>query len=230
MRLALALLCGITLTGAVLAQNITVSGTVVVEQKGKELADRSGAIVWLTPIGRPAEPETPTHAFRLAQKDKHFDPHLLVIPQGAQVDFPNKDPFFHNVFSLHDGVRFDLGLYEGGSSKAVRFTRPGASYIFCNIHPEMSAVIMVMSTRYYAVSDSNGAYKIADVPPGEYQFSIWYERAQSEQLKALARRITVSSAPVSIEQLTLHQTPGIADHHKNKFGMDYETQPVYRTP
>src|SRR4051794_9501533 len=116
MRFALTLLCGIVLCGAAAAQRSAVSGTVTVEQKGKEIADRSGAVIWLSPLEHASEPAPPSHAYRLTQKDKHFDPHLLVIPKGAEVEFPNKDPFFHNVFSLHDGMRFDLGLYERGDS------------------------------------------------------------------------------------------------------------------
>ena len=75
-----------------------------------------------------------------------FTPHILVVPVGSVVRFPNADPFFHNVFSLFDGKRFDLGLYEAGSTKEVTFSREGLSYIFCNIHPEMSAVVISLST------------------------------------------------------------------------------------
>lgn len=230
MRFLRAIFCLAILASTALAQT-SVSGSVSVEQRGREVQDRSGAVVWLMPIGRAVPPPVPTHIYKLAQKDKHFDPHLLVIPQGAQVEFPNRDPFFHNVFSLHDGVRFDLGLYEGGSSKIVRFSRPGASYIFCNIHPEMSAVIMVMNSPYYAVTDASGAYHIPDVPAGDYQLSVWYERAQADQLKSLGRRVTVSAAPVNVEALKVVQSPGLAEHHKNKFGQEYEAQqPGYKIP
>lgn len=230
MRVMFIMLFCLSMWGAAVAQRTTVSGTVAVEQHGKEVADRSGAVVWLTPLDRPADPGPTDHLFHLAQKDKHFEPHLLVIPKGAQVEFPNKDPFFHNVFSLHDGVRFDLGLYERGAAKIVRFNRPGVSYIFCNIHPEMSAVIMVMTTRYYAVSDARGTYSIADVPPGTYQVSVWYERALADQLKSLSKKIAVTGSPMTLETVTLQQTPSEADHHKNKFGMEYESQPQYKTP
>src|SRR4051812_7325832 len=131
MRLVLTLLCCVVFCGTAGAQKTSVAGTVTIEQHGKNLRDRSGAVIWLTPLDGSAVPAVPDHVFHLAQKNKHFDPHLLVIPQGAEVEFPNKDPFFHNVFSLYEGVRFDLGLYERGASKAVRFNRPGASYIFC---------------------------------------------------------------------------------------------------
>ena len=96
--------------------------------------DHSGVVLWLTAVGAPVVPPATGH-FRLAQKNKQFEPHLLVIPVGSTVDFPNLDPFFHNVFSLYKGKRFDLGLYEAGSSRSVHFDRPGVSFIFCNIHP-----------------------------------------------------------------------------------------------
>ena len=93
----------------------------------------------------------PNSTTRSLQKNRVFQPHLLIIPVGSVVQFPNADPFFHNVFSLFDGKRFDLGLYEAGSTKSVTFSREGVSYIFCNIHPEMSAVILTLSTSLYSV-------------------------------------------------------------------------------
>ena len=105
--------------------------------------------------------QTQTGHYRLLQKDKTFTPHLLVIPTGSSVDFPNLDPFYHNVFSLFNGKRFDLGLYESGSSRTVHFDHDGVSYIFCNIHPEMSAVIVTLSTPYFGVSAANGEHHAA---------------------------------------------------------------------
>ena len=230
MRVGLFFALGLALSVNVVAQSASVSGTVAISQRGKDVQDRSGAVVWLTPINRSVESPRPTHVYRLTQKDKHFDPHLLVIPQNSQFEFPNRNPFFHNVFSLHDGVRFDLGLYEHGTSKTVRFSKPGASFIFCNIHPEMSAVIMVMNSPYYATTDAKGAFTIAEVPSGEYQLSIWYERALEDQLKSLSRKLAVGTSPLTIESLKIDQTAGAAEHHKNKFGMDYEAQPPYKTP
>ena len=102
----------------------------------------------------------------LAQKNKAFDPSLLVITKGSSVEFPNRDPWFHNVFSLFNGKRFDLGLYEAGSSRTVHFDREGISYIFCNIHPEMSAVVVVLGTPYFSVTNKDGEFTIQNVPPG----------------------------------------------------------------
>ena len=110
-------------------------------------------MVWLSPIGShtPNRP-FPKRTLRLTQHNKSFEPHLLVVPVGAVVQFPNRDPFFHNVFSLFEGKRFDLGLYEAGTTRNVSFDRPGVSYIFCNIHAEMSAVVIALDTPYFGVS------------------------------------------------------------------------------
>ena len=208
------------------AQPEAVSGKVVIQQNGKPAHSAAGAVVWLAPTKGEA-PRPPEKVFRLVQKNKHFSPHVLVVPVGSAVVFPNEDPFFHNVFSVYEGTRFDLGLYESGSSKEVRFSRPGPSYIFCNIHPEMSAVIMVMSTPYYATTDAAGEYSIEGVPPGEYEFSVWYESAQPEQLKQLQRRVTVSASAARLDPVTVIATPSLAVNHKNKYGLDYEKQAPY---
>lgn len=208
------------------AQPETVSGKVVIQQNGKVVRSAAGAVVWLTPT-RGEAPKAPEKVFRLVQKNKHFSPHLLVVPVGSAVVFPNEDPFFHNVFSVYEGTRFDLGLYESGSSKEVRFNRPGPSYIFCNIHPEMSAVIMVMNTPYYATTDAAGDYSIEGVPAGEYEFSVWYESAQPEQLKQLQHRVTISATDARLNPVTVQAAPSLAVNHKNKYGQDYEKQSTY---
>src|SRR6202007_1621725 len=143
---------------------------------------RSGTVpatvVWLTPApgsGIELDPPKPNEGGnpRLVQKNKSFEPHILVVPAGSMVEFPNRDPFFHNVFSLFEGKRFDLGLYEAGSTRLVRFDRPGISYIFCNIHPEMSAVVIAVETPYYAISNQRGDLQIKNVPTGGSLLRVW---------------------------------------------------------
>src|SRR5579872_3539096 len=120
--------------------------------------DGADVVVWLSPLDHAARPAATVsaHIPQLVQRNKAFEPHVLVVQAGTLVQFPNKDPFFHNVFSLFNGKRFDLGLYEAGSSKTIRFDRPGVSFLFCNIHEEMSAVIVAVDTPYFAVSDRGG--------------------------------------------------------------------------
>ncbi|MGB6429701.1 MAG: hypothetical protein WBF06_03895, partial [Candidatus Acidiferrales bacterium] len=143
-------------------------------------SDASGVVVWLKPLDAttplPAPNQTGHPRPQIAQHNKMFEPHLLVVQAGTVVDFPNRDPFFHNVFSLFDGKRFDLGLYEAGATNSVRFDRVGVSYLFCNIHPEMSAVVVAVDTTYFAVSDASGAVTVTNVPAGRYELHVWYER------------------------------------------------------
>lgn len=185
---------------------------------------RSDVVVWLTPVdpGAPSANQ-PGHngPFRLVQKDKKFSPHLLVVPTGASVEFPNRDPFFHNVFSLFNGKRFDLGLYESGSSRSVRFDREGVSYIFCNIHPEMGAVVLALSTPFYAVSTPDGVATIAGVPPGAYRLHLWSETAQPANAAEDGRLLQVGSSPLHLAPILLRAASNPMQHHLNKFGEEY---------
>lgn len=150
-----------------------------------------------------------------------FSPHVLVVQAGAMVQFPNQDPFFHNVFSLFAGKRFDLGLYEAGSSRSVRFDRPGASFLFCNIHPEMSAVIVVVPTPYFGLSDAAGRVNIAAVPDGRYHLQVWHERSSPEDLKSLEQIVTVSGSTRALGPIRILDNANFTLTHKNKYGQDY---------
>lgn len=181
------------------------------------------AVVWLKAInGTPQPPFVGKKDYTLLQKDRMFMPHLLVIPVGSTVDFPNADPFFHNVFSLFDGKRFDLGLYEAGSDKQVVFSREGVSYIFCNIHPEMSAVVIALSTPLYAMADKTETAVVHTVPPGNYRLSIWVEGVPQSVLASLSRTVNVGPSDVDLGDL---QIPAASNEHKNKFGQLYGPQP-----
>lgn len=163
---------------------------------------------------------------QLVQRNKAFEPHVLVVQAGTLVQFPNKDPFFHNVFSLFNGKRFDLGLYEAGSSKAVRFDRVGISFLFCNIHEEMSAVIVAVDSPYFGLSDRAGRVSIPTVSDGRYELHVWYERSLPEDLKALERPVTISSASRALESIRVINNPDFTLAHKNKYGQDYVPPPT----
>ncbi len=188
------------------------------------------AILWLVPVGQtPPSPFVPLHHYTLVQKNRSFKPHLLVIPVGSSVDFPNRDPFYLNVFSLFDGKRFDLGLYEAGSTKTVAFSREGVSYIFCNIHPEMSAVVISLSTRLYAIADTNGSFHVEHVPPGEYEAHAWIEGVSQPLLNGLTRRVHVSA---DLSDLGVIEAPPVLlkpGQHSNMYGQQYDrdTKPTY---
>lgn len=187
--------------------------------------DLSQVVVWLTPLNDEPVSMTQGPPPQLIQHDKTFDPHILVVQVGATVAFPNEDPFFHNIFSLYNGKRFDLGLYEAGTTRSVRFDRPGISYLFCNIHSEMSAVVVALDTPYFGVSDRGGHVSIPDVPDGRYHLHVWYERSLPETLTPLSRPVTISAASRSLGPIHVTENPNFTFAHKNKYGEDYVPPP-----
>jgi plastocyanin len=205
-----------------------------VKTKGRNWKiDASGVVVSLeSPAG--ARPRSTGHTRRtLTQRDKLFIPHVMAVEVGTEVHFPNEDPFFHNVFSIFNGKRFDLGLYASGESRPVYFNRPGVSYIFCNIHPQMSAVVLALNTPYFAVSDPGGNFSISVVPEGNYRLQVWHERATAQQLAAQARGVRVGSAGTDLGIIRLSEEGYIPRPHQNKYGEDYDlkrNKPTYRKP
>ena len=217
------------------AQQSALQAHVEMTRNGHRLKDASQAVVWLNPVGG-ATAETPhqdaSKIPQLMQKNKSFQPSLLVIPVGGKVEFPNRDPFFHNVFSLFEGKRFDLGLYESGTTRFVQFDKPGVSYIFCNIHAQMSAVIIALNTPYYAISNVRGEISIPNVPPGRYELQVFHTSVPPENLRTITREITVAPGDTSLGTLTL--TESNLEAHKNKYDRDYDTpnpdNPAYARP
>jgi hypothetical protein len=183
------------------------------------------AVVWLEPLGdTPVLSFTAQGHYTLLQKNRTFTPHLQVVPVGSVVQFPNADPFFHNVFSKFDGKSFDLGLYEAGSTKSVTFSRPGVSYIFCNIHPEMSAVIISLTTPLYAIADATNAVSIRNIPPGNYRMRLWVEGALPTALQELSREVRISSGTNDLGNITVQIATN--QSHTNEFGHPYDRQPT----
>ena len=211
----------------------SVSGVVSVVGKGTGGIDNSRIAVWLKPVSATGQPiNLPPARLKIVQQNKRFDPSFLVMRVGSTVDFPNLDPFFHNVFSMFDGKRFDLGLYEAGASRRVSFTTPGVCYIFCNIHPEMAAVLVVVDTPYYTTTNRAGEFALSNVPPGRYQLSVWHERHKPEHPNDFPRDVIVSGGSTSLGTITLVQSDEALAPHKNKYGHDYvppaPSSPVYK--
>ena len=207
-------LCAATVTGRVELRD---SRDPAVRNRG----DYSGVVLSLTPLqGPPAKHLSDPH-FTILQKDKTFSPHVLAIPVGSFVDFPNADPIFHNAFSSYNGQVFDIGLYPPGSTRSVRFTRAGVVRVFCNIHSSMSAMIAVLATPYFAITRRDGSLEIPDVAPGEYDLSVLHERATEAALQALGRKITVSQEALALPPVVISEAGYLPIPHKNKYGHDY---------
>jgi plastocyanin len=171
------------------------------------------AIVYAEPLDA-AVPRRGANA-SLVQKNKIFQPRILGVPVGSTVSFPNNDPLFHNVFSRSAPQPFDLGLYRSGETRTRTFTAPGTYRVFCNIHPHMTALVVVAPTPHVTTVGADGRY-VLDLPPGRYRVTALSERAGPISVEATST-VGASSAP----ELVLDESTWTAVQHKNKFGQDY---------
>jgi plastocyanin len=205
-------------------------GTAEKQAKAVKATDASDVVVWLKPLDEAgktaADAEVPAKKLQVVQRNKSFQPHLIVVRVGSMIDFPNRDPFFHNVFSQFDGKRFDLGLYEAGVTNSVRFDRVGVSFLFCNIHPEMSAVVVAVDTPFYGISDRAGRVTITNVPDGRYELRFWYERSLPESLKSLTRTVAITGGNRELGRIGIPENPNFSTAHKNKYGQEYTPPPT----
>jgi plastocyanin len=150
----------------------------------------------------------------VTQKDSSFVPDVLVVRVGDPVDFPNVDKVFHNAFSLTPGNDFDLGLYRGGQSNQVTFRQPGEVDVFCNIHPEMAAKVLVLQNDYFVRPEATGAYKLS-LPPGQYTLVAWTPDHQPDK-----QSITIAAGADVAADFSLKARPG-TPQHLNKNGEQY---------
>jgi len=170
-------------------------------------------VVYAEPVDAPAS--RAARRVVLTQKNKTFQPRVLAVPAGSSVDFPNNDGIFHNVFSLSGPQPFDLGLYRAGETKQRTFATPGIYRVFCNIHPQMTAMIVVTPSAFTTVAGADGRFTL-DLPPGRYKITALSERAAAVSVDA-----TSSAGASTAPELTLDESAWGFVQHKNKFGKEY---------
>jgi plastocyanin len=194
-----------------------IEGTVDVTRP--ESVDPSPVLVYLVGFTETA----PAGGAEVVQKGKHFKPELTAITAGQSVSFPNGDPFLHNVFSPTPARRFDLGSYRKGKSKSRKFPKAGVVDVFCNIHPEMSATIVVLPNRRFTFAKMDGSFAIDGVPPGTWQLFAYSRRAT----KPVSAEVTVTDDNTVTADLALEET--VRDFgHTNKYGEKYRKGGGYR--
>ena len=176
-------------------------------------------LVWLEPAAgaRMARRAAPVNV-TMATRGKMLIPHVLAIPVGSTVNFPNEDPISHNLFSLSSPNQFDLGLYRAGAGKSHTFTAPGVVNVYCNVHPNMSSVIHVLNTPYYAFADANGNFSLADVPPGRYELIAWNEMSGMTRTP-----VDVGAGATPPVAVVLDARGYRSAQHSNKYGKSYDT-------
>jgi plastocyanin len=179
--------------GAARAATGTVKGTVT---SGAPATPVANAVVM---IEGPSAPATGDLHVTMDQKGDAFVPHVIALPVGTTVDFPNGDPRLHNVFSTSPAKKFDLGMYGEGESRNVTFDAPGVVRVLCNVHPKMEAFVVVHANPYLAVTDAKGSYTITGVPPGSYEVRVWHERLPEKSVKVTVREGQVQPLDVRLD-------------------------------
>jgi plastocyanin len=193
----------------------SIGGTVLVRDRGgAEKSDRSDVVVYLEQI--PRKYQSLKKPRSMAQRDKSFVPRMITVTKGSTVDFPNEDKFFHNVFSLSDGNTFDLGLYRAGESKSVTFDKTGVVDVYCNIHPNMWAQILVLENPFFTTSAKDGTFELSKLPPGTYKVAAWVSGGSDPV------RQEIKVEPGKRTEAKFEVREGAANkQHLNKFNQPY---------
>ncbi len=198
----------------------TITGNVSVTDKGgRALTDLSDVVVYIEGVkARGAARANPV----MIMKGKAFLPRVAVVPVGGIVEFPNQDPIFHNVFSVSGENRFDLDLYKRPKSGRFTFQHPGVVRVYCNIHPQMSGVVVVRDNPYFTKASADGSFTLEGVPAGKYTLKAWHERAPET-----ASEVTVPAQGEVRGTLALDASTYKRVQHKNKFGKEYSAGDKY---
>jgi plastocyanin len=198
----------------------TVAGRISIQEKpGEKTVDYANTVIYLEPKGgsaRVSEGKT-----QMAINGRNFAPRVRVVTVGSTVEYPNQDPFTHNVFSTTPGALFDLGSYGSGVSKSNQFKKAGAYPVYCNVHAKMTAYIVVVNTPWHAQAAADGRWEMGKVPAGKYTLTVWHERATP-----IVSEIDVPSDGLPIVETKLDARGYKEVAHKDKLGKDYSTHGV----
>lgn len=198
----------------------TVGGRVSIQEKaGEKTGDLANVVVYLEPKAGTAR--APEAKVQMALNGRNFAPRVRVVSAGSTVEFPNQDPFTHNVFSTTPGALFDLGRYGSGTGKSTQFKKPGAYAVYCDIHAKMTGYVVVVSTPWFAQAGADGRWEIAKVPAGKYTLTVWHERAPM-----VVQELDVPAAGLASLDARLDASGFKEVAHKDKNGKDYSTHGV----
>jgi hypothetical protein len=187
-------------------------------------SDPRQAVVYFEPASGLHVPKPPETPFRLATHNKEFSPHILAVPVGSRVQFPNQDPILHNVFSVSPGNAFDLGIYRTGPPKEKRFDSPGLVRVYCNVHQSMVAYILVLDTAHSTSPGADGSFRLTGLPKGSGKLTVWHEQADPWSTQ-LTLPLAEDAPPVAARLVVVR--PKLAPH-LNKTGESYSRGDAYR--
>ena len=216
MRVVAGMVALLTVAGGAVLANRVAGRIVILEKDNKPTPDLGDAVVYLEGAATPATAAVPD-TVEIAITDKVYAPHVVVVPVGSTVRFPNHDPFNHNVFSVSEANSFDLGLYGRGETRSQSFAHPGLVRVYCNVHPRMVAYVLVMANRFYAQPGQDGSFTIENVPSGTHRVHVWHERIPTEVVK------DVTAGAGADLQIALNARGYKWQPHRNKYGRSYPT-------
>lgn len=199
-----------------------VQGHVTFQPKRGQAPDPAETLIWLQPIQVDRLPKVSPSTLQVVTKSKTLQPHVLIVPIGSVVKFPNDDYVTHNIFSVSPNNNFDLGLYRRGTGKSNKFTSAGVVNVYCNVHPQMSAVLQVVDSPYYTQADAKGEFSLDKVVPGKYRLVAWNELGGSARSD-----IEVDSAGrvKGTVELLLDSRSEKTLSHLNKYNQPYSKGP-----
>jgi len=150
-----------------------------------------GTVLTLRSVDAARPMATPVSG-KIDQVRMQFSPHVLVVPVGSQVTFPNSDTVSHQVYSFSPAKRFELKLYRGKPPEPQLFDRAGVVTLGCNIHDQMRAYIYVVEAQHYGRTDAEGRWTTSQVDPGEYAVTVWHPLSP-QQRPVIEQRISIGS-------------------------------------
>ena len=219
-KAAVALACAVTLVatlaGTAAPRLASVSGQVTIQERSGEVTeDIQNVVVFLKPATPlPARAVKPSNSI-IALQSRQFSPRVRIITEGSKIEFPNQDPFNHNVFSKSNGG-FDTGVYGRGKTKDQTFRDPGVYPIYCNVHPRMTGFVIALTTPYYSQAGADGRFVLDNIPPGQYKLHVWHDRTSEE-----TRDLSVPATGVANVRVELDARSYKYVQHKNKLSKDY---------
>jgi plastocyanin len=203
-------------TGGVVSAQGVVSGVVTIaERGGGRTPDLEDAVLWLEPLDGATRPAAPV-TVPIVMAERRYTPKVRLVSVGSTVEFPNQDPFRHNVFSKSGASEFDLGLYDRGETRRTKFAAAGVHAIFCNIHARMVAFVVAAPTAWATQAGAGGRFRIADVPAGRYRLRAWHHRGGEQ-----TRELQVSAEGGAEVTVALDARSYRFVQHRNKFGKPY---------
>jgi len=200
--------------GVPLGAQGALSGRVTIKEKpGEKTTDFGNAVVYL--VSKGAAPGAAASKVQMAITGRNFSPRVRVVTAGSTVEYPNQDPFKHNVFSTTPGATFDLGEYGSGKTASTKFAKAGAFPVYCNVHAKMTGFVVVVATPWHTQASADGRWALARVPAGKYELHVWHERGGE-----LVKDVEIPAAGLAVD-VALDASGYKEVAHKNKFGKDY---------